>query len=171
MGNQLNVIVYNFVDMLSHARTDLAMIKELAPDEAAYRSITKSWLLHSPLLDFIRKVAEKKARLILTTDHGMIRVEKPVKIIGYRETNTNLRYKHGKNLGFDDDHLMVCRKPERLFLPKPYMSTAYVFTKEDYFFAYPNNYNQYVNMYRDTFQHGGISMEEIIIPFVSMKAK
>jgi CheY-like chemotaxis protein len=171
MSNQLNVVVYNFVDMLSHARTDVQMIKELAPDEAAYRSITKSWFQHSPLLDFIRKVAEKKGRLILTTDHGMIRVQKPVKIIGYRETNTNLRYKHGKNLGFDDNHLLVCRKPERFFLPKPHVSTSYVFTKEDYFFAYPNNYNQYVNLYRDTFQHGGVSMEEMIIPFIDMKAK
>lgn len=171
LGNQLNVVVYNFVDMLSHARTDVQMIKELAPDEAAYRSITRSWLMHSPLLDLIKKIAEKKCRLILTTDHGMIRVDKPVKIIGYRETNTNLRYKHGKNLGYDDTHLMVCRKPERFFLPKPHMSTTYVFTKEDYFFAYPNNYNQYVNLYRDTFQHGGVSMEEVIIPFIDMKAK
>ncbi|TDB61155.1 T9SS response regulator signal transducer PorX [Arundinibacter roseus] len=171
LGNSLNVVVYNFVDMLSHARTDVQMIKELAPDEAAYRSITKSWFQHSPLLDLIRKIAEKKCRLILTTDHGMIRVQKPVKIIGYRETNTNLRYKHGKNLGFDDDHLLVCRKPERFFLPKPHVSTSYVFTKEDYFFAYPNNYNQYVNLYRDTFQHGGISMEEVIIPFIDLKAK
>lgn len=171
LGNQLNVVVYNFVDMLSHARTDVQMIKELAPDEAAYRSITRSWFMHSPLLDLIKKIAEKKCRLILTTDHGMIRVDKPVKIIGYRETNTNLRYKHGKNLGYDDAHLMVCRKPERFFLPKPHVSTTYVFTKEDYFFAYPNNYNQYVNLYRDTFQHGGVSMEEVIIPFIDMKAK
>lgn len=171
LGNDLNVVVYNFVDMLSHARTDVQMVKELAPDEAAYRSITKSWFLHSPLLDLIKKIAEKKCRLILTTDHGMIRVDKPVKIIGYRETNTNLRYKHGKNLGYDDSHLMVCRKPERFFLPKPHVSTTYVFTKEDYFFAYPNNYNQYVNLYRDTFQHGGVSMEEIIIPYIDMKAK
>ncbi len=171
MTNQLNVIVYNFVDMLSHARTDIQMIKELASDEAAYRSITRSWLLHSPLMDLLRKIAEKKGRIIITTDHGMIRVQKPVKIIGYRETNTNLRYKHGKNLGFDDAHLLVCRKPDRFFLPKPHVSTAYVFTKEDYFFAYPNNYNQYVNLYRDTFQHGGISLEEMIIPFIDLKAK
>jgi hypothetical protein len=171
LGNQLNVVVYNFVDMLSHARTDVQMIKELAPDEAAYRSLTRSWFQHSPLLDLIRKIAEKKGRLILTTDHGMIRVQKPVKIIGYRETNTNLRYKHGKNLGFDDDHLFVCRKPERFFLPKPHVSTAYVFTLEDYFFAYPNNYNQYVNIYRDTFQHGGVSLEEMIIPIIDLKAK
>lgn len=171
MQNQLNVVVYNFVDMLSHARTDMAMIKELAPDESAYRSITRSWLLHSPLFEFLKRVADKGAKLVLTTDHGMIRVQKPAKIVGYRETNTNLRYKQGKNLGFDENHLMVSRKPERLFLPKPNVSTAYVFTKEDYFFAYPNNYNYYVNYYRDTFQHGGVSLEEMIIPVVQLKAK
>lgn len=171
MQNQLNVIVYNFVDMLSHARTDMAMIKELAPDEAAYRSITRSWIQHSPLLELLRKIADKGGRLIVTTDHGMIRVQKPAKIVGYRETNTNLRYKQGKNLGFDENHLFVARKPERFFLPKPNVSTAYVFTTEDYFFAYPNNYNYYVNYYRDTFQHGGVSLEEMIVPFVYLTAK
>ena len=171
MQNQLNVVVYNFVDMLSHARTDMAMIKELAPDEAGYRSLTRSWFLHSPLFELIKKIADKGGRLVITTDHGMIRVQKPAKIVGYRETNTNLRYKQGKNLGFDDDHLFVARKPERLFLPKPNVSTAYVFTTEYYFFAYPNNYNYYVNYYRDTFQHGGVSLEEIIIPFVYLTPK
>ncbi|WP_266365014.1 T9SS response regulator signal transducer PorX [Tellurirhabdus rosea] len=171
MQNGLNVIVYNFVDMLSHARTDMAMIKELAPDERAYRSITRSWFLHSPLLELVRKIAEKGGRLIITTDHGMIRVQKPAKIVGYRETNTNLRYKQGKNLGFDENHLFVCRKPERFFLPRINVSTAYVFTLEDYFFAYPNNYNYYVNYYRDTFQHGGVSLEEVIIPFAYLTSK
>jgi len=171
MQNQLNVIVYNFVDMLSHARTDMAMIKELAPDERAYRSITRSWFLHSPLLELVRKIADKGGRLIVTTDHGMIRVQKPAKIVGYRETNTNLRYKQGKNLGFDENHLFVCRKPERFFLPRLNVSTAYVFTLEDYFFAYPNNYNYYVNYYRDTFQHGGVSLEEVIIPFAYLTSK
>ena len=169
--NDLNVVVFNFVDMLSHARTDMAMIKELAPDEAAYRSITKSWFQHSQLLDFIKKIAEKGGRMVITTDHGMIRVKKPLKIVGYRETNTNLRYKHGKNLGFSEDHLFVSRRPEKLFLPKIHVSSAYVFTLEDYFFAYPNNYNHYVKMYGDTFQHGGVSMEEMIVPFVYLKAK
>ena len=169
--NNLNVVVYNFVDMLSHARTDMMMIKELAPDESAYRSITKSWFQHSPILDFLKKIAEKGGRIIITTDHGMIRVKKPIKIVGYRETNTNLRYKQGKNLGFEEKNLFVSRRPERLFLPKLNVSTTYVFTKEDHFFAYPNNYNQYVHLYRDTFQHGGISIEEMIIPFVFLKTK
>lgn len=172
MQNQLNVIVYNFVDMLSHARTDMAMIKELAPDESAYRSITKSWLQHSPLLDLIKKIADKKGKLIITTDHGMIRVQRPSKIVGDRSVNTNLRYKQGRNLNFDaGNHITVFRNPEKIGLPKINVSTTYVFTNEDYFFAYPNNFNYYVNHYKDTFQHGGISLEEMIVPFVSLKAK
>lgn len=172
MSNKLNVIVYNFVDMLSHARTDMAMIRELAPDESAYRSITTSWFQHSPLLEALKKIAEKKHKLIITTDHGTIRVKRPFKIIGDKSTNSNLRYKQGKNLGFEDDNdIFVVRKPERLFLPKRNVSTAYVFTIEDYFFAYPNNYNYYVNFYKDTFQHGGISMEEMIIPLITLSPK
>jgi hypothetical protein len=172
LTNQLNVIVYNFVDMLSHARTDMAMIKELAPDESAYRSLTASWFQHSPLFDFLKRIAEKKGRVIITTDHGMIRVQNPIKIIGDRNTNTNLRYKQGKNLNWDaSSKMLVCRKPEQLFLPKPNVSTSYVFAKEDYMFAYPNNYNQYVNHYRNTFQHGGISLEECIIPVAYLVGK
>lgn len=171
MTNAFNVIVYNFVDMLSHARTDMAMIRELAPDESAYRSITRSWLMHSPLLELFKRLSEKKVKMVVTTDHGTIRVKRPYKIIGDKNTNTNLRYKQGKNLGFDEDDVLVVRKPERFFLPKINVSTAYVFTIEDYFFAYPNNYNYYVNYYKDTFQHGGVSLEEMIIPFVQLSPK
>lgn len=171
--NQLNVIVYNFVDMLSHARTDTAMIRELAPDESAYRSLTQSWFLHSPLFDIIKRIAEKKGKLIITTDHGTIRTKRPFKIIGDKTVNTNLRYKQGKNLGFDGNTgtLLIARKPERLFLPKPNVSTTYVFASHDYFFAYPNNFNYYVNYYKDTFQHGGISLEEMILPYVVLSPK
>lgn len=171
MTNQLNVIVYNFVDMLSHARTDMAMVRELAPDESAYRSITRSWLLHSPLIEMFRKLAERKVKVIITTDHGTVRVKRPFKIVGDRNVNTNLRYKQGKNLGFDDKDVFVVRKPERFFLPKINVSTAYVFAIEDYFFAYPNNYNYYVNYYKDTFQHGGVSLEEMIIPYIQLSPK
>ncbi len=167
----LSVIVYNFVDMLSHARTDMAMVRELAPDEAAYRSLTKSWFAHSPLFDILRKIAERKARVIITTDHGTIRVKKPFKIVGDRNVNTNLRYKQGKNLGYEGDKIMVASKPERYYLPKGNVSTSYVFAIEDQFFAYPNNYNHYVSMYKDTFQHGGVSMEEMIIPFILLSSK
>jgi CheY-like chemotaxis protein len=169
--NDLNVIVYNFVDMLSHARTDMAMVRELAPDESAYRSITRSWFQHSPLLDVLKKMADKDVRVVLTTDHGTIRVKRPFRIIGDRNVNTNLRYKQGKNLGYEGGKLMVASKPERLFLPKVNVSTSYVFAIEDQFFAYPNNYNQYVNLYKDTFQHGGVSMEEMIIPLIFLNSK
>lgn len=167
----LSVIVYNFVDMLSHARTDMAMVRELAPDESAYRSLTKSWFAHSPLLDILRKISERKARVIITTDHGTIRVKKPFKIVGDRNVNANLRYKQGKNLGYEGDKIMVAARPERYYLPKGNVSTTYVFAIEDQFFAYPNNYNHYVNMYKDTFQHGGVSMEEMIIPFILLSSK
>ena len=169
--NDLNVIVYNFVDMLSHARTDMAMVRELAPDESAYRSLTKSWFIHSPLIDILKKISEKKARVIITTDHGTIRVKRPFKIIGDRTVNTNLRYKQGKNLGYDGDKVMTVSRPEKLFLPKLNVSTSYVFAIEDQFFAYPNNYNYYVNFYKDTFQHGGVSMEEMIIPIIFLTSK
>ena len=146
-------------------------MRELAPDEAAYRSITKSWFIHSPLLEILRKIADHKARVIITTDHGTIRVKKPFKIIGDRSVNTNLRYKQGKNLGYEGDKIMVAQRPERFFLPKSNVSTTFVFAIEDQFFAYPNNYNYYVSMYKDTFQHGGVSMEEMIIPLIFLSSK
>lgn len=147
------------------------MIRELAADEAAYRSLTKSWFVHSPLLELIKRLSEQKIPLIITTDHGTIRVRKPFKIIGDKNVNTNLRYKQGKNLSFDDDNVFTVRKPEDIFLPRPNISTAYVFSLEDYFFAYPNNYNYYVQYYKDTFQHGGVSLEEVIIPFAYLAPK
>ena len=171
LNNNLNVIVYNFVDMLSHARTEMEVILELAPDESAYRSITKSWFSHSPLLDLLEKISRTNAKVILTTDHGTIRVKKPFKIVGDRNTNTNLRFKLGKNLGFENNRAFVIRKPENIFLPKLNVSSTYVFATEDYFFAYPNNFNYYVKYYNDTFQHGGLSLEEMIIPIISLTSK
>ncbi len=173
MNNKLNAIVYNFVDMLSHARTDSGMIRELIPDEAAYRSLTLSWFTHSPLFDLLKEVAAKKGRVIITTDHGTMRVKKPFKIIGDRSVNTNLRYKQGKNLGYDekDGDAFTILKPEQYHLPKLNVSTRYVFATGDAFFAYPNNYNYYVNYFKDTFQHGGISLEEVIVPLVYLEPK
>ncbi|MCP9765368.1 T9SS response regulator signal transducer PorX [Lacihabitans soyangensis] len=173
MKDDLVVVVYNFIDMLSHARTDMAVIKELAPDEAAYRSITKSWIQHSPMLDFLKLIASKNGRLVITTDHGMVKVKNAKRIVGDRNVNTNLRYKQGRNLNLDDkrDFVIEVRKPETYKLPSPNLSTSYFFTTCDYFFAYPNNYNHYVSHYKDTFQHGGVSLEEVIIPFAVLKAK
>lgn len=173
LKDDLIAVVFNFIDMLSHARTDMAVIKELAPDESAYRSITKSWIQHSPILDFLKLIASKNGRLIITTDHGMVKVRNPKRIVGDRNVNTNLRYKQGKNLNLDDkaDGVIEVRKPENYKLPSPNISTSYYFTTNDYFFAYPNNYNHYVSHYRDTFQHGGVSLEEMIIPVVKLKAK
>ncbi|MBK9320559.1 MAG: PglZ domain-containing protein [Bacteroidetes bacterium] len=169
--NKFNVIVYNFVDMLSHARTDMQVIKELAEDEKAYRSITRSWFDHSPLLETLKRIAERPAKLVITTDHGTIRVKEPSKIVGDRNTNTNLRYKQGKNLNYDKKDVLEIRNPSDAFLPKVNVSTAYVFVKGDKFFAYPNNFNYYVNFYRNTFQHGGISPEEMILPVITLQSK
>ncbi len=171
MNNDLNVIVYNFVDMLSHARTDMQMIRELAHDESAYRSITKSWFIHSPLLETMKRISDKGAKMIITTDHGTIRVKRPFKIVGDKHTNTNLRYKQGKNLSYKGKNVISVRRPEDFHLPKVNVSTSYVFATEDNFFAYPNNYNYYVNYYKDTFQHGGMSLEEMIIPIISLTSK
>ena len=171
MHNDLNVLVYNFVDMLSHSRTDMAMIKELAPDEPAYRSLTHSWFQHSPLLSALKRISEKPATVVISTDHGTIRVNKPFRIVGDKNTNTNLRYKQGKNLSYEDEGVLVCKNPERLFLPKTNVSTSFVFAMGDQFFAYPNNYNYYVKYYRDTFQHGGVSLEEMIIPVISLSSR
>ncbi|SFE15423.1 bifunctional response regulator/alkaline phosphatase family protein [Thermophagus xiamenensis] len=164
----LNVIVFNFIDMLSHARTELKMIRELASDESAYRSLTRSWFVHSSLYELFKKLSEAKNRIVLTSDHGSIRVQHPLKVIGDRNTNTNLRFKQGKNLDYNAKEVYEVKRPESIFLPRINVSTSYIFAKEDDFFAYPNNYNYYVNYYKDSFQHGGISLEEMLIPLVEL---
>jgi DNA-binding response OmpR family regulator len=170
-GNKLNVIVYNFVDMLSHARTEMEIIRELADNEAAYRSITKSWFEHSPLYDILKELAHKKAKVIITTDHGTIHVKEPSRVVGDKNTNSNLRYKTGRSLEFIKKDVFEVKNPGDAFLPKQNISSSYIFAKEDKFFAYPNNYNHYVSYYKNTFQHGGISLEEVLIPFIVLSPK
>ena len=167
----LNVLVYNFVDMLSHARTDMQMIRELAPDESAYRALTKTWFAHSSLYEVLKKLSSKKVKVMITTDHGTIRVKRAEKIMADRNTNNNLRFKIGKNLSFNPKAVFHMHKPEVFKLPKLNLTSSYIFALEESFFAYENNFNHYANLYEDTFQHGGISMDEMMIPLITLRQK
>lgn len=170
-GEILTTVVYNFVDMLSHARTDMEVIKELADDEAAYRSLTLTWFEHSALRELLEKMAKVNGRVIVTTDHGTVKVNNDVKVRGDRSTNSNLRYKVGKNLGYNTKEVFAAEDPEKFGLPKANVSSSYVFARDRDFFVYPNNYHQFVKHFKDTFQHGGVSLEEVIVPFSILDAK
>ncbi|MFT4062735.1 MAG: response regulator [Edaphocola sp.] len=171
LRNDLTVIVYNFVDMLSHARTEMEVLKELAGDEVSYRSLTVSWFEHSPLYRALKKIADKDIQLIITTDHGTMRVRTPSKCVGDKTTTTNLRYKHGRNIQYEEKDVYAITNPKEAGLPQPNVNSKYIFAKEDVFLCYPNNYNYYVNYYKNTFQHGGISLEEVIVPIIKLASK
>ncbi|MFY7651597.1 MAG: response regulator [Chitinophagaceae bacterium] len=167
----LSVIVYNFVDMLSHARTEMEVLKELAGEETSYRSITRSWFEHSALHQALKKVAEKKVKLIIATDHGTVRVNTPYKVIGDKQTTANLRYKHGRNLNYDAKTVLAFKDPREAGLPVPTVNSSYIFAREDGYLCYPNNYNHYAAYYKNTFQHGGVSLEEMIVPVIKLVSK
>jgi len=169
--NDLTVIVYNFVDMLSHSRTEMEMIKELASDDKAYRSLTLSWFKNSPLLEMIQKAQEYGLKLIITTDHGTINTKNPTKVVGEKNISSNLRYKTGRSLSYNDKDVFAVKNPKDIQLPSAHMTSSFIFAKEDLFFAYPNNYNHFVKYFKNTYQHGGISLEEMIIPCVIMQPK
>ena len=169
--NDVNVLVINFIDMLSHARTESLMVRELAANEAAYRSITLSGLRHSAIKRLFSYLADNKYTVVITTDHGSIQVDTPTKVVGDKNTNTNLRYKLGKALNYNGKDVFEIKEPAKAFLPAPNLSTSYIFATGSNFFAYPNNYNYYVQYYKDTFQHGGISMEEMLIPLIKLRPR
>jgi CheY-like chemotaxis protein len=169
--NDLVVLVYNFVDMLSHSKTEMEVIKELASNDKAYRSLTLSWFKNSPLLEIIQQAQSLGFKLLITTDHGTINVKQPSKVIGDKETSLNLRYKTGRSLTYNKGDVLESKEPSKIHLPSITMSSSFIFAKNDLFFAYPNNYNHYVSYYRNTFQHGGVSLEEMIIPFVVLEPR
>jgi hypothetical protein len=164
LQNDVNILVFNFVDMLSHARTEISMIRDLANDEPAYRSLTRSWFMHSSLFELLKTIASQPVRVIFSTDHGTIRVQNPIKIIGDRKTSPNLRYKMGRNLDYDPKKVFELTNPEKAMLPKSNLSSRYIFAMNQDFLIYQNNYNHFASYYKDTFQHGGISMQEVLIP-------
>ncbi|TRZ45227.1 bifunctional response regulator/alkaline phosphatase family protein [Robertkochia solimangrovi] len=170
-NNDLTVVVYNFVDMLSHSKTEMEVVKELASNDKAYRSLTLSWFKNSPLLEIIQQAQRLGFKLLITTDHGTINAKNPSKVIGDRDTSLNLRYKTGKSLTYEDKEVYAVKRPAEIHLPSINMSSSFIFAKDDLFFAYPNNYNHYVSYYKNTYQHGGISLEEMIIPFVVLNPK
>lgn len=170
-NHNLNVVVINFIDMLSHARTESKMIRELAHTDAAYRSLTESWFRHSPIYELFKHIAAKGYKVVLTTDHGTIKVDNAIKVVGDKNTNTNLRYKVGKNLNYNPKQVFEVKNPTAFHLPSPNISSTYIFSLNNDFFAYPNNYNYYVQYYQDTFQHGGISMQEMLVPLVTLSPK
>lgn len=170
-SNDLTVIVYNFVDMLSHSKTEMEVIKELASNDKAYRSLTQSWFKNSPLLEIIQQAQHMGMKLIITTDHGTINVKQPSKVIGDRDTSSNLRYKTGRSLTYEKKDVLEAKDPRSIHLPSINMSSSFIFAKNDLFFAYPNNYNHYVSYYRNSYQHGGVSLEEMIIPFVVLEPR
>ncbi|NKI25019.1 bifunctional response regulator/alkaline phosphatase family protein [Arenibacter sp. 6A1] len=169
--NDLTVIVYNFVDMLSHSKTEMEVVKELASDDKAYRSLALSWFKNSPLLQIIQQAQGLGLKLIITTDHGTINVKQPSKVVGDKETSLNLRYKTGRSLSYEEKDVLVAKDPKNIYLPNINVSSSYIFAKNDLFFAYPNNFNHYVNYYRNTYQHGGVSLQEMIIPFTVLEPK
>jgi len=171
MRNGLNVIIYNFIDMLSHARTDSDIVRELAEDEKAYRSVTLSWLEHSPLIEILKELSEKDVNVVITTDHGSVKIDHPVRVKGDREVSVNLRYKQGRLLDYNPKDVFEVKDPKRAFLPKLHVTSPYIFCRGNDFFVYPNNYNEYVRYYTNTFQHGGLSMEEVLVPFVVMRSR
>jgi hypothetical protein len=169
LENDINILIYNFVDMLSHSRTEMKLMRDLANDERAYRSLTRSWFIHSPLFELLNILSGYPVRVVFSTDHGTIRVQNPIKVVGDRRTSSNLRYKMGRNLDYNPKEVFELRFPEKAGLPKSNITSKYIFALNKDYLVYQNNFNYFAAYYKDTFQHGGISMQEIMLPVASLE--
>ncbi len=168
----LTAVVVNFLDMIAHGRSDSDILKEIAPDESAYRSLTNSWFTHSSLLSTLKSISSlKNSRIIITTDHGSVRALRGAKVLGDKEASSNLRFKYGRNLKVDDKHAVYIKNAIDYKLPKRGVTINYIIAKEDYYFVYPTDYHKYLTYYKDTFQHGGISLDEMLLPVITMEPK
>lgn len=170
-GVRLVAAVYNFLDIMAHGRSQSQILKELAPDVPAFRSLMRSWFEHSTLLDVLRTLSRRDCTVVLTTDHGSIFCNRATPVRANRETSTNVRYKYGDNLGVDEKIVFLMKDPEDYMLPRQSTIENYAITTDNYYLVYPTNFHEYERLYRDSFQHGGISLEEMIVPFVVMKPR
>ena len=164
-------VVYNFLDMLVHGRSHSNLLREIAPDEPGFRSLVHSWFEHSTLFEGLKKIAETGAAVVLTTDHGAVRSGRATMVHGDRQTSANLRYKHGKNLRCDPKDALLLKDPSSFGLPSTGLGSNFLIAREDFYFVYPTNFNEYQRQYKDSFQHGGISLEEMVLPVAVMEPK
>ena len=166
-GLPLVSIVFNFLDILAHGRSESEILQELAPDEAAFRSVMKAWFTHSPLYDILKALSKQDCTVVLTTDHGSVLGRRAALVYGNRDTSTNLRYKYGVNLNTDSKQAVIVRNPADFALPEG-LNKTYVLAREDFYFVYPTRFHEFEGRYRNSFQHGGISIEEMILPLLTL---
>lgn len=161
-------MVFNFVDMLAHGRSESELLQELAPDEEALRGVLQSWFQHSALLEVLRVLSRQDTVVVVTTDHGLVQVKRSSEVLGNRDTSTSIRYKFGDNLGCNEREALHIKRPEEYKLPGDGLIKHYIIAKENFYFVYPTNFHQYERQFRNSFQHGGISMEEMILPVATL---
>lgn len=171
LSSQLVAVVINFVDVLTHGRSSNILLKEMVPDEAAFRALMQTWFEHSSLYETLKMLARKNVTVVVTSDHGSTLCSRGTVAHGKRDTSTNLRYKYGDNLNCNPKEALLIKNPDRYRLPSFGLATTYIVAREDFYFVYPNRYNEYQRQFQNSFQHGGFSMDELILPIAVLKPK